>query len=107
VLLYSYIVKKNTSTQREMINYLSQQTGIKISQSTISRTLKREKITYKKATARYSEKKSRMEEIRNFVKFVEFPLFPCNRILAVDECSFHLNETPRYAYSRKGLRAIT
>lgn len=25
--------------------------------------------------------------------------------LALDECSFHLNEVPRYAYARKGFRA--
>ncbi|MEG7978667.1 MAG: transposase [Mollicutes bacterium UO1] len=26
-------------------------------------------------------------------------------VLALDECSFHLNEVPRYAYSTKGMRA--
>jgi arginine repressor len=103
-LLYSFITKNNTLKQQEMVNYLFRQLELKVDQSTISRTLKREKITYKKAVVRYSEQKSRIKEIINFANYFKFLIFPCEEVLALDECSFHLNEAPRRGYSRKGLR---
>ncbi|CAG8624005.1 9397_t:CDS:2 [Cetraspora pellucida] len=49
------------------------------------------------------------EQSNHFLKISKFKkLFPClpqNRIIALDECGFHLNETPRYGYSYKSFRA--
>jgi transposase len=48
-----------------MVDYLFQETGIKVNQSTISRILKKNKIAYKKAEKQYSEQDK--EKVRQFV----------------------------------------
>lgn len=105
LLTYANSHKYNTSTQRKMADYLFQKTGQLFDQSVISRTLKRNGITHKKTTPRYSEQKSRIKDAKDFANYFMFVIFPHEEVLALDECSFHLNEAPRYAYSRKGLRA--
>lgn len=105
-ILIDYIFKNNTKTQTDISDYVYQETGLRISQPTISRLLKKEKITYKKVSYRYSEQEPRMEEVRKFIKDTEC-LYLSYPILALDECSFHLNEAPRRGYSLKGFRTVS
>ncbi|RHZ36138.1 IS630 family transposase [endosymbiont GvMRE of Glomus versiforme] len=105
-LLLDFIKENNTKNQQAMANYICQQLGLKISQPTISRFLKREEVTYKKVAYQYSEQKPKIEEIELFKKKVKS--LPSNSfIFALDEMSFHLNEAPRRGYSYKGSRAIS
>ena len=77
-----------------MADYLFRQTGKKFGQSLISRALKKNNITYKKVTSHYSEQKSHMQTIREFVDLFDLPTIPWEHILALDECGFSLNESP-------------
>jgi transposase len=64
-LLLVYDEKNNTATLRDIADYLYQQTGKIISQSTIFRVLKKENISLKKAEKQYSEQDE--EKIKKFV----------------------------------------
>ena len=103
MLLLSFVSEHNTATQQEMADYLSRQTGQLFGQSVISRILKKEGVTHKKAAKRYSE-----QDLVKVEKFLtdNYSLFSSPYCLAVDECGFNLGEAPRYAYSRKGCRAV-
>ncbi|WNE40910.1 MAG: Arginine repressor [Mycoplasmataceae bacterium] len=102
--LNSYITKNNVSTQQEMVSHIYQEIGLKISQQTISRILKKNNYTYKKLTYHYAEQNE--EKVKKFIKNVK-PLLSKYSFLAMDECGFHLNEDPRRGYSLKGIRAVS
>ena len=104
-ILLTYVSDNNTATQQEMAIYLGQQTGRMVSQQTISRVLRKNNYTYKKLTYQYSEQIPRKEEIRCFVDKIK--QLPSDKLLALDECSFHLKEDPRRGYSLKGTRAVS
>lgn len=88
-----------------MANYLSKKAGKKISRLAVLRTLKKFNFTHKKLTNHYSEQLG-IGHSRKVKKFKELiPRLPQTRIIALDECGFHLNETPRYGYSHKSSRA--
>jgi transposase len=71
-----------------------------VSQSYVSRMLKRNGITYKKATKHFQEQK-----LSNVVAFInQIPQEACGSWMALDEASFTLNLCPLYGYSRKGCR---
>ncbi|CAG8575881.1 6594_t:CDS:2 [Ambispora leptoticha] len=74
-----------------------------ISRLAVLRTLKKLGFTRKKLTNHYSEQLSHLQKISKFKKLI--PGLPQNKIIAIDECGFHLNETPRYGYSHKSSRA--
>jgi len=101
---YTAQLKKGViSTQQEIADHVFQETGQKISQATISRILKKRKLTRKKASYHYNEQLNYSEKIEKFIE--EVPTLSKFPILALDECSFHLNEVPRYAYATRGMRA--
>ncbi|RHZ35801.1 IS630 family transposase [endosymbiont GvMRE of Glomus versiforme] len=102
-LIFSLWIENKTATQQEMANYISKKMGQKVSRYTILRTLKKYEITRKKLTNHYSEQAKHIRRISKFKKIIARLTHP--RILALDECSFHLNETPRYGYSHKSSRA--
>ena len=79
-----------------MANYLSQQIGQKLSQPTICRILQADKFTYKKITYHYSEQIPRLKDIKQSTELIRH--LPPTCLFALDECSFHLNEAPCYAY---------
>ncbi|CAG8719523.1 1477_t:CDS:2, partial [Racocetra fulgida] len=84
------------STQQEMADYYFEKTGQRISRFAVSRTLKILGITRKKTSYSYTERlnyKERTEEFKRIISSLSQPF-----ILALDECSFHLNEAPRYGY---------
>jgi len=99
----SQLKKGKLSTQQEVANLILQETGQKVSQPTISRYLKKRKVTHKKINYHYAEQLNHPEKIVNFVE--KIPYLSQSPVLAIDECSFHLNEVPRYAYAIKGERA--
>jgi transposase/predicted transcriptional regulator len=105
-ILLDYVEKNVDKVQKNMSDYILQKTGLEISQPTISRFLKSERITRKKISYRYSEQKPKVEEIKRFVKYFK-SLCLNSPIIALDECSFHLNESPRRGYSPKGSRAVS
>src|SRR5829696_3881218 len=90
-------------TQQQMADYISKKAGVKISKYSIFRALKKLNFTRKKLTNHYSEQLSHLQKITKFKKLI--PKLPQSCILAIDECGFHLNETPRYGYSHKSSRA--
>ncbi|WP_322632540.1 IS630 family transposase [endosymbiont DhMRE of Dentiscutata heterogama] len=102
-LLHDYIEKHNTKTQHDMLDYLFQETGLKVNQSTISRTLKKHNITYKKAEKQYSEQDK--EKVRQFV-IDNFCLLSSSSFYALDESGFNLGAVPGYAYAPKNQRAV-
>ena len=87
-----------------MADYLYQQTGQEINQSTICRALKRTNVTYKKNTQRYSERKPLLGKIIQFIKTAN--QLPQHQIGAIDECGFNFGGVPRRSYSRRGLRSF-
>jgi transposase len=96
-----YISKNNTLTQQEMADYVSQLIGQKITRFIISRTLKKNELVRKKINYHYLEQdKERIEDFQNAL----YPLLSLP-ILALDECSFHIGEAPRYGYAKWGSRA--
>ncbi|RIA79320.1 hypothetical protein C1645_840957 [Glomus cerebriforme] len=101
---YASLLKKgDISNQQEVAERVFQETRQKISQPTISRYLKKRKVTRKKPTYHYDEQLKHTDKI---IKFIEkIPSLSKSSVLALDECSFHLNEVPRYAYATKGQRA--
>lgn len=105
-LLLDYIKVNNTKTQSEMSDYL-QQVGLKVSQPTVSRLLKKENITRKKVAYRYSEQKPKMEEIKSFTEKLRFLSLLDYPMFFLDECSFHLNEAARRGYSKRGERCVS
>jgi len=86
-----------------MADYVFQEKGISISQQTVSRILREQRVSYKKLTYHY-EQMPTMEEIKQFVDMARN--LPASQLLALDECGFHLNEDPRKGYSLIGKRAI-
>jgi transposase len=94
---------RKSYTQQKMANYFSKKAGEEISKYSIFRALKKLDFTRKKLTNHYSEQLNHLRKISKFKKL--FPRLPQNRIIAIDECGFHLNETPRYGYSHKSSRA--
>ncbi|WP_322632498.1 IS630 family transposase [endosymbiont DhMRE of Dentiscutata heterogama] len=101
---YTFQLKKgDISNQQEVANLIFQETGQKISQPTISRFLKRKKVTHKKINYHYTEQLDHPEKIAKFVE--QIPTLSKSPVLAIDECSFHLNEVPRYSYAERGKRA--
>ncbi len=86
-----------------MADYLSKKAGEKIHRLSVLRALKKLNFTRKKLTNHYSEQLGHARKINKFKKLIS-PL-PQSRILAIDECGFHLNETPRRGYSKRGFRA--
>ncbi|CAG8708247.1 4122_t:CDS:2, partial [Ambispora leptoticha] len=105
-ILIHYIsqLKKGTiSTQQEVAERVFQDIGQKVSQPTISRYLKKRKVTHKKIDYHYVEQLNHPEKIMDFVE--KIPILSKSPVLAIDECSFHLNEVPRYSYAEKGKRA--
>jgi len=78
-----------------MADYWFKQTGQEVSRYSVSRILKMCGITRKKTSYHYAERyKDRTEEFKKMLPALSQPL-----ILALDECSFHLNEAPRYGYA--------
>lgn len=84
-----------------MADYISKKAGQKVSRHVISRMLKKLKVTRKKLTNHYSEQaKHTRSKLKKIITRLSRP-----NTLALDECSFHLNESPRYGYSHKSSRA--
>lgn len=111
-LLKSYLTKNNDKTQQEIADYLSQQINQPINQQDISRALQKSGITYKKLTYQYSERERfemgiKVWRFSGMIKHYVGSDIPFFKLLALDECSFHLNEAPRRGYSLKGTRAIS
>jgi len=102
-LLKTYIGKNNTKTQRDMIDYLFQEMGLKVNQSTISRALKKNNITYKKAEKQYSEQDKK--KVRQFI-IDNSRLLSLSSFYALDESGFNLGAVPSYAYAPKNQRAV-
>jgi transposase len=98
--LQLYITARKTTTQKKLARNFS------VSQPTICRILKKMGITYKKNTYQSTEQLKQQEKIKHFIDEV-IPSLSQSNVFFLDECSFHLNETPRYGYSLKGSRVIT
>jgi len=80
-----------------MADYYFEKTGQKVSRFAVSKMLKILGITRKKTSYHYAERlnyKKRTEEFKKMLPNLSQPF-----ILALDECSFHLNEVPRYGYA--------
>jgi len=102
-LILSIHGNNKSSTQQEMANYVRRLSGTRVSRYTISRILKKFEITRKKLTHHYAEQSRSVERTKEYKSMIP-PLYQPS-ILALDECSFHLNEVPRYGYSHKSSRA--
>jgi transposase len=102
-LIHSLWTTNKTATQQEMADFISKKIGQKISRYAISRTLKKFEITRKKLTNHYLERVKYARRTTKFKKIIRCLSRPY--ALALDECSFHLNEAPRYGYAHKSSRA--
>ncbi len=104
VSLMSHILQGNNLTQQEMANYLLKEKGLSVSQQAVSRMLKKYDITHKKITYHSADQLRFKKGIKQFIETTK-PLLPIVPFLALDECSFHLNEVPRRSYATKGWQA--
>ncbi|CAG8804459.1 5267_t:CDS:2 [Racocetra persica] len=103
VLFYCLFAKDNNSTQQQIANAIFQRTGQKVSRFSVLRKLKQLGITRKKLTYHYVDQLKHRASIEEFKGLI--PYLPQSKMLALDECSFHLNEAPRYGYAHRNLRA--
>ena len=92
-------------TQAGLVRHIRELYGVTASVATIMRVLKRAGITYKKAIKRNSE-----YDIERDLRFLTkikaiFSASPLT-LASIDEASFHLNSAPRYAWARRGKRAV-
>jgi transposase len=94
--------KKNNipKTQQEVVEEY-RKGGLELNQSTISRTIKREKQTYKVGARKYTELD--IEKAKQFV-LDNYWLYSYGYCFALDEFGFYANEVHRFACSRKGSR---
>ena len=88
--------KDKINNQQELADYASQLVGQPITRFIISRTLKKHEIYRKKRTYHYAEQSA--EKIVDFQDL----LYSLNGspMFALDECSLHLGEVPRYGYAK-------
>lgn len=98
----NFIKKNNTFTLKEFSFYLFNNFKIKVSISTIHKFCIQNNITYKKATINFSEADS--EKTRIFLKDIKS--ISLNNCVILDEASFLLNHSKKYARSLKGQRAF-
>lgn len=92
---------KVTKTHQEMVEEY-RKIGLNLNQSTISRTLTREKQTSKVGAKEYYE--LNIEKVKQFVLDNHW-LYSYSNCFALDEFGFYANEVRRFACSRKGCRA--
>ncbi|CAI2162244.1 13530_t:CDS:2 [Funneliformis geosporum] len=90
-----------TKTQQEAVEEY-RKIGLDLNQSTISRTLTREKQTGKVGTKEYYE--LNIEKVKQFV-LDNYWLYSYSNCFSLDEFGFYANEVHRFVYSRKGCRA--
>ena len=99
-------IESNPSmTQADLKRHVREMFGITVSRYAVSRVLGRAGITRKKAVKRNSEyivDRGRLflDELK--VLFASSP----GTLASIDEASFHLNSAPRYAWARRGQRAV-
>ncbi len=89
------------STQRMIQHIACDRFNMHISQAYVSRMLYRHNITRKKATKHFAE-----QDVHAVQQFLSSLPPEAGTWLALDECSFVLNNAPSYAYSKKGSRAV-
>ncbi|CAG8442362.1 3953_t:CDS:2 [Ambispora leptoticha] len=66
----------------------------------------RKSYTQQKMADYLSKKAEQLNHLQKVSRFKKlFPCLPQTEIIALDECGFHLNETPRYGYAYKSFRA--
>ncbi len=96
-----YLIKKPHLIQQDIIDYIFQKFNVKVSQSFVSRLLKRSHVTRKRASKAFCE----AEEAKK-LQFIEKAQNVKSKLMAVDECSFVLNHCTAYGYAKKGDRAV-
>jgi transposase len=100
--LCKFVCDHPCTTLMELSLHAHNTLGIDVSQSTLSRLLKRNNITRKKATVRFQEQKQ--EKVESFV--TSTPIDAWQTWSALDEASFTLNLAPLYGYGIKGKRVV-
>ena len=100
--ILGFVDSKPGQFQDQIVDFVDEQFGIKISQPTISRLLRRNNLTRKQGTRvnyKFDEGKGRqfLEDIRE----INTPL-----IASLDEMSVMLNLAPTHGYALRGRRAV-
>ena len=101
--IHNKIEEDNTITLIKLTSCIYNNFNIKISISTLYRILISFNLTYKKGSKYYTE--ANIEKQKEFINNIN-PLINKERIIALDESCFFLNETRLYARSKKGTNAI-
>ena len=101
------VVKHNDATLAELRDLFYRQTGIAVSESTISRTVQRLGLTRKRKTLHASER-DQDEALRQARERFEkkMPELDAHRLVFIDETGAHLGMTRTYARAPVGQRAV-
>jgi hypothetical protein len=98
-LIHSIQTEK-AKTLREMSDYVFQQTGLRISKSTVHLTLERANYSYQVIPYRNPKQKFNLPEVIEFMERTNE--LPPRQILATDESGFPLNLAPKKAWGLIG-----
>lgn len=97
---------KPDATLNEMRRELRKRTGLRVSEPTMSRTLRRLGLTHKRKAVEASERqRPDVEEKRQDFKFISLAWEP-GRLVFIDETGLNLAMTRRYAWAPLGERAV-
>lgn len=99
--------RHNDATLAEIRELFNRQAGMAVSASTISRTLKRLRLTRKKKTLHASERDQKEEVRKSREQFqTKMAQMQANKLVFIDETGTHLGMTRSYAWAPEGQRAL-
>ena len=101
----SHVDNSPGNTQSRLARYIQQAFQVHVAINTVALILKRADYTHKKAVKRNTE-----YDVQRGMQFLqelrELSADRCVTLASIDEASFHLNSAPRYAWARRGSRAV-
>ena len=103
--LLRHIDSSPDTTQAGLVHYILQTFHVRVATSTVAHILKRSQYTHKKLVKRNTEYDVHrgMQYLLQLNSLHEDKLVT---LASIDEASFHLNSAPRYAWARRGKRAV-
>ena len=99
----NHVEEHKTSSLHDLQAFTKQDLHVEASISTIWRVLHENDYTHKKASKRYTE--ANLERQNAFRSDIQ-PLLASQRVIALDEAAFFLNHARRYAWAKRGQRAV-
>lgn len=105
-ILRELVEQQNDATLTELCDRFQQRTGIRVSRETLSRGLRRLRITRKKKTFHATEREKDPEIVKERQDFIQaMPEKDVHHLVVIDECSINLGMARDYGRAPIGARA--